>query len=317
MTADISVIAKQAERSLHPTTFRGWPALCLMQQRLRLTVVPAVGGRLMSIEYDGVELAYVNDDIAGELPDGSEAQWQRLCGAWSFPLWGGGKTWVSPESDWPDGAPHKVLDSGVYALVAAWCDERSMGVELQSAVCPDSGLQIRRRISLDAADNVWTTRHVLANKGTADIRCGIWDVLMLRRPGTVRVKLSGDSPDWRERILPFVEKGPLGDARDSKYVVRESDSLEVRCVDPIEFKIGVLPDHEVLVVTQTLPEGCFTLTRRAEINSEPDYAHGRPVEIFNAPRLPYFEIESHSPCIALTPNAECELVVQESVNRST
>ena len=105
-------------RSLRWDVFRGWQALILTQDALELTVVPSIGGRLMSLRHAGIELAYVNDALAGKTPDGSAGQWQALCGEWAFPLWGGGKTWVAPESDWPDGAPQRDLDSGPFDVLS-------------------------------------------------------------------------------------------------------------------------------------------------------------------------------------------------------
>jgi hypothetical protein len=97
--------------------------------------------------------------------------------------------------------------------------------------------------------------------------------------------------------------------------IRQEGSIEVRCTDCVEFKVGVLPDHKEFGVVQTLSEGEFVLTRRAAISSENNYAHGRRVEIFTAPQLSYFEIESHSPCVVLKPNAACEMVAPERVGR--
>jgi hypothetical protein len=218
--------SKRAVRSMEWTEFRGWPALLMKQGPLELTVVPSIGGRLMSIRHGGVELAFINEALAGRAPDQSATQWQALCGEWSFPLWGGGKTWIAPESQWPDGAPQRDLDSGSYDVLGTWCDAGSMGVELQSAVCRQSGLQVVRRIELSAL-GTWTTLHRLINRSNDVKDCGIWDVLMLRRPGIVSIRLDapgGDRSSWHEHIVPFADKGPIGDVRGSRFV---------RCADGV------------------------------------------------------------------------------------
>ena len=303
----------QAGRSLRWDVFRGWQALILTQDALELTVVPSIGGRLMSLRHAGVELAYVNDALAGKTPDGSAGQWQALCGEWTFPLWGGGKTWVAPESDWPDGAPQRDLDSGPFEVLSTWCGPESMGVELQSAVCRQSGLQIVRRIEL-VASGVWTTAHRLINRSNEIRVCGIWDVLMLRRPGTVSIRLGRADDAWHEAIVPFPGKGPIGDVRGSRFVGFVDGVLSATCDEAIEFKLGIRPSQGELDVRLALPEGEKRLTRSFDAFADRPYLHGAPIEVFNAPALPYFEIESHGPAQNLAPGAACDLRVRERIS---
>jgi len=300
-------------RELKWTAYRGWNALSMRQGVVELTVVPAIGGRLMSIRDEGVELAYVNDALAGHVPDWSAEQWRTLCGEWDFPLWGGGKTWVAPESDWPKRAPQRDLDSGSYEVVSTWFDSRSMGVELLSPVCRQSGLQVRRRIVLSARDGSWTTLHELSNRSEVARPCAIWDVLMLRRPGRVDVVIENAQRDWRESVTPFLAKGPLGDVRESGFVTGSSKHVTTRCTEAIEFKLGIDNSPGVAHVVFDLPEGRHTLSRRFPVFPDARYAHGSPLEVFNAPRLPYFEIESHGPLVVLQPRESTTLSVVEAV----
>jgi hypothetical protein len=300
-------------RELKWTGYRGWNALQMRQGAVELFVVPAIGGRLMSIRHEGVELAYVNDALAGQVPGWSAEQWRTLCGEWDFPLWGGGKTWVAPESDWPEGAPQRDLDSGPYEVVNTWFDSRSMGVELLSAVCRQSGLQIRRRIALSGQDGSWTTSHELSNRGEAARPCAIWDVLMLRRPGRVDVVIENAQQDWRKSVTPFFAKGPLGDVRDSGFVTGSGNHVSTRCTEAIEFKLGIDNSPGIMHAVFDLPEGKHTLTRRFPVFPDARYAHGSPLEVFNAPKLPYFEIESHGPLVVLHPRESTTLSVVEAV----
>jgi hypothetical protein len=305
--------SRRSRRSLRWICFRGWQALVLTQDELELTVVPSIGGRLISIRHGGVELAYVNDALAGKIPDGSDEQWRVLCGEWGFPLWGGGKTWVAPESNWPDGAPQRDLDSGPYGVLATWNGMDSMGVELGSGVCGRSGLQITRRIEL-AANGVWTTVHRLINRSGEIRECGIWDVLMLRRPGSVSVQLDQTGDQWREAIVPFPEKGPIGDVRGSRFLSFADGVLSANCDDAIEFKFGINASGGALDVRLMLPEGNKRLLRSFDVVADARYLHGAPMEVFNAPALPYFEIESHGPAHTLEAGAACELRVKEWVS---
>lgn len=281
-------------RELKWTAYRGWNALSMREGTVELIVVPAIGGRLMSIRHDGVELAYVNDALAGQVPDWSAEQWRTLCDEWDFPLWGGGKTWVAPESDWPEGAPQRDLDSGAYEVVNTWFDSRSMGIELLSSVCRQSSMQVRRRIVLSAHDGSWTTSHELINRGDSARPCAIWDVLMLRRPGRVDVAIENARRDWRESVMPFIAKGPLGDVRDSGFVTGSDKHVTTLCTEAVEFKLGINHSPGVVHIAFDLPEGKHTLSRRFPVFPDARYAHGSPLKVFNAPRLPDFEIESYA-----------------------
>ena len=314
MLSHISHFAGIADthRALNWIEYRGWMALSMRQGPLELVVVPAIGGRLMSIRHEAVELAYINDALAGHVPDGSDAHWRTLCGEWGFPLWGGGKTWVAPEAEWPDGAPQRDLDSGRYEVVSTWFESGSMGIELLSALCRQSGLQIRRRVVLSARDGAWTISHELYNRGELERQCAIWDVLMLRRPGKVEVAIESEE-DWRVSVIPFPAKGPLGDVRESAFVTGASGLVTTHCVEAIEFKLGVNNAPGVIHVEFDLPEGKRTLRRRFPVTPDARYAHGTPLEVFNAPELPYFEIESHGPLVVLQPGESITLSVEEAV----
>ena len=139
-----------ATRGLRDSSFQSWPAYTLQQDDLVLQVVPSVGGRLMGMALAGQELCFTHLDLRGKSFDGDLRQWDALCAGWSFPLWGGGKTWIAPQSAWPDDAPHRDLDSLAWTVLGHWCDPQSMGIEVQSLVCAITGLQLSRRLVLPA-----------------------------------------------------------------------------------------------------------------------------------------------------------------------
>jgi hypothetical protein len=296
--------------SLRATTFLGWPAWTLGQGPLALQVVPAVGGRLMGIQVAGTELCFINPALAGRLPVEDPAVWRQLCGEWSFPLWGGGKTWVAPESAWPDGSPHRDLDSGAYRLVRTWCDGASAGLELESPVCRQTGLQIQRRISLSEDAPGWTVRHTLGNTSAAPVTCGIWDVLMLRRPGRVAAALDDPQAGF-DRFRAIAGQGDLAELRRQGILDAQAGQLTVQCRQARQYKIGVAGATGHLQVRLELPEGPFRYWRAAPAPAGASYAHGHPVEVFNAPELPYFEVESHAPLATLAPGASVSWTVRE------
>lgn len=292
--------------------FRGWSAWTLTQGALVLHIVPGVGGRLMSIEYGGIELCFINEALEGKLADDDPQRWAQLSGDWTFPLWGGGKTWVAPESAWPDGCPHRDLDSGAYQVMNTWQDKDSVGLELQSPVCRQSGLQIRRRIFLRAGEAGWTVEHTLINTTENTVQAGIWDVLMLRRPGHVAVEWAADIGEFRG----IEGQGHPGELAEQGFIASTAAHASVVCGQARQFKVGIAGTSGSLSVQLDLPEGRVRYWRQSPVSSVLPYAHGHPVEVFNAPDLPYFEVESHSPLATLPPFARVSFAVAEGVERA-
>jgi len=282
-------------RSLSQERFKGWPAWVLRQGPLTLCVVPDVGGRLMGMAYDGRELCFTHPALEGKTFDGDMRQWPALCGEWGFPLWGGGKTWVAPESAWPAGAPHHDLDSLPWQVLDTWCDAQSMGIEVQSPVCSVSGLQLSRRLTLHAhikgGASQWTIDHSLRNTGSTPVRCGIWDVLMLLRPAHVRVPLPARTAGPTLAALPG--KKPLADLRADGTLQGSPAEAVLHCVLGDDFKCGFASADGLIEVD--FGPGAPRYTRRSAVDMSQPYAHGLPLEVFNAPVLDYFEVETHSP----------------------
>lgn len=295
---------------LHASQFRGWSAWTLSHGALSLQIVPSVGGRLMSIEYAGIELCFINPALEGQLVEDDPQRWAQLCGDWAFPLWGGGKTWVAPEANWPDGCPPRDLDSGVYQVLNTWQDEVSAGIELQSPVCRQSGLQIRRKISISGGRAFWKVEHTLINTTRQTVHYGIWDVLMLRRPGHVAVEWAADIGEFRE----IIGQGTPDDLVEQGLIALTAGHASVLCQQARQFKVGIAGASGLLSVELDVPEGRVRYWRIAPVAAHLPYAHGHAIEVFNAPDLPYFEVESHSPLATLSAFTSVSFTVIEGVD---
>ena len=307
-----------SERSLREATFMGWPAFALTQGALVLHVVPSVGGRLMGIALGGDELCFINPALHGRHDTGDAATWAQLGGDWTFPLWGGGKTWLAPESAWPGNVPHRDLDSGAWAVLEHWCDDASMGVDLQSPVCRDSGLQLRRHLSLPRHGAHWRIEHEAVNRGTAAWTGGLWDVLMLKRPARVSVALADElAPRWPSAVRALPGLPSLDDLMRRGVLRARADRIDIACEQPGVFKLGFDSAAGEVRADLRVATGLVRYQRRAPLPRTARYAHGHPLEVFNAPALPYFEIESHSPAITLPPGERTAFAVEESVQRLT
>lgn len=295
--------------------FQGWPAWALTQGELSLQVVPSVGGRLMGIACGAHELCFTHPDLRGRHASDDPQRWAELCGTWSFPLWGGGKTWIAPESAWPGGAPHRDLDSGAWSVTDRWFDAESMGLVVQSPVCRQSGLQLRRRLAVPRGDTAWSIEHAVTNRGTAPLHCGLWDVLMLRRPASVTVPLPGKGTDRRDAVHALPGLPTRAELESSGRLRARPGAVELDCSRPGAWKCGF--DSEAGEISAELPtvDGAVRYRRRSPVPAGERHAHGRPLEVFNAPELPYFEIETHSPAATLQPGETMSYRIDEAIEQ--
>lgn len=258
-----------------------WQAHYLQMNDLRLTLLPGIGGRLWDVEFLGHSLLFQNPDIVGadvehtpigDLPTRSPQ--------FGFPLWGGEKTWIAPDTSWANGAPFPTLDSGAYAVTS----KTNTQIEMASAICPLSHLSITRRITLTSG-NSWTLEHSVINHGAGTRPTGIWSVMMLKTPATIGVELNEPTFD------------PVFGTAEG-MVVKHTKCLVATCNKQQEFKVG-LPNPNGKTLIFSGKDGLW-LTCSVPVPEEPeDYAHQHPVEIFNSGDYAYCEAEWHSRLRAL------------------
>jgi hypothetical protein len=177
---------------------------------LRISAVPALGGRILSARFAGHEFLHRNHELLGEdlrpragvTPgphDGPMAAWLN---------WGGDKTWPAPQGwggpgEWA-GPPDPVLDSGAYDLVVdpgtgPAGAPGSGGFTMTSGADPRTGLRLTRRVGARAGEAGFRLGLTATNESGAPVRWALWNVTQL--PGTapgacpsggVYVGLAGD-----------------------------------------------------------------------------------------------------------------------------
>ena len=139
-------------------------------------VVPQLGGRLLSLRFDGREQLWrdhrlLDDRFQPRVPvdraplGAGFARWQN---------WGGGKAWPAPQGwerpdAWP-GPPDGVLDAGMHTVL----ERTGASVRLRSAVEPRTGLRIERE--LHAEPRALVVRSSLRNEAEAPARWAAWEV---------------------------------------------------------------------------------------------------------------------------------------------
>lgn len=260
-----------------------WKLLHLVYGGLQLEILPGIGGRLWDVKYLGRSLLFQNNELWGvSFEVDNLTNIPSLSPQFSFPLWGGEKTWIAPDSNWVNEAPFPVLDSGYYDVIS----QDKHKILMQSQQCPISNLTIERHISLHS-EYQWTIKHTVTNCGVKPRDTGIWSVMMLKTPATIGIVTK--LPEHHEIF-----------GNSEGVLKKNSVGLFAQCDRKQELKIGLQnPDGKVLIKQgRTGPWLTCTVP-----GNKPDgvFAHGHPLEIFNSGDYPYCEAEWHSPRRRLAP----------------
>lgn len=267
-----------------------WEIITLKLEDLKLDVLPGIGGRLWDIKIHGNSLLFQNPDLIGVSFDSNDmAMLPTRSPQFGFPLWGGEKTWIAPDTLWSNGAPFPALDSGTYKVTS----QDGTHLEMVSAVCPVSELSVSRRITLISATS-WTIEHQLRNHGNATRKTGIWSVMMLDNPARIAVGM--DQPS------SFTVFGS-----DKGLVSLKRNCVVIDCSKRQEFKIG-LPNPDGHTLIKFGQDGPWLKCSVPAPQQDDQYAHDHPFEVFNSGDYDYCEAEWHSPAQNLEPDQELRFV---------
>ncbi|PXY29266.1 hypothetical protein BAY59_16795 [Prauserella coralliicola] len=183
---------------------------------LRLGIVPALGGRLLSLSgEDGRELLWRNAEL---LTDGLRFRDGHVHRPVSGSLgdwvnYGGDKTWPAPQgwdrADQWAGPPDPVLDSGPYTVTTEENDGTAV-VTLTSGDEPRTGLRLRRRFELRHGENTYRLTLTARNTSERDVRWALWNVTQLAADGeggtyvgnperVTRLLAGTGYPEWERR----------------------------------------------------------------------------------------------------------------------
>jgi len=125
------------------TKYRGWSAEQLSNRWVKLEVVPQNGGRLMQVIFAGHPFLFVNPEYEGKYLPPNPSEWFN---------YGGDKLWLLPEGN--DDEQHWVgnsdlIDDGPFTFRKV-SEGQACEIELTGPADPQTGVQIRRTIHLDA-----------------------------------------------------------------------------------------------------------------------------------------------------------------------
>jgi hypothetical protein len=271
----------------------GWNGYRFKSKSIEMTVVPDIGGRIISLSIGGQEIFFIQKEYAGQVFDFSSvpalrAEKKRL----GFRFWGGDKTWVAPQKDWWDGIPPLELDAGCYQ---ARLDEDA--ITMISPICRETGLQIIRQVSLDH-DGVIHLEQEITNKGTETVFKGIWNVTQLARPFDIYL------PTTKSKLRSYHEEDLT--LPHHQIVVEESNGwCRIPCHDRQLFKFGGMVDMGAIVSLKKTAGGTLAFVKTFDIDIDADYVHRSAVEIFNAFDHDYLEVETHASKVCLKPGMSC------------
>jgi hypothetical protein len=292
---------------------KGWDSWHIQNGALELVLVPQVGGRIIGMIWRGHDLSFTLPELEGKVEELSGVQdlnaKKRKMG---FPLWGGDKTWLAPQTRWTDGVPFLDLDSGPYELEVVQPGPEAAVVRMTSRVCRETGIQVTRTVSLAAGSQEWTVTHQLSNHSSQNAHWGVWDVNMLLRPGKVYLPRRADSL-FPEGVKTFAGEGESTQVRDQVVGILGSLAV-ITCTEPPAFKFGVdAKEGWMLGVVEVADLGLVGYRKAVPASLDKTYGHGCIAEVYNSDRYPYFEMEIHGPIVCLRPGKSFELEERQAL----
>ncbi len=273
------------------TKLHGWDALRIVVGDLSMTLVPDIGGRMLSLRFRDTELLFVQDAHKGECFDfefSNEKEVRKTKRELGFRLWGGDKTWIAPQSEWLEAIPPLDLDAGRYRA-----EVLGNRVVMHSSVCRETGLRVTRAFEPTETGGIVLDQSIV-NESDRPVRRGIWNVTQFLRPFDVLL------PAAKADIRAYPEEGDS--VRLHGELVTEADGwTRVPCREPLHFKYGGLVRRGVLLAWRPFQGGRLVHARRFPIDPDAPYRHGAMAEVYNSPDYDYLEVEVHAPARTLVP----------------
>lgn len=163
--------------TLSLTSFFGRPAYQLSNKRLSLTVVPALSGRVMELIAHKQTLFWINEPLLK-----GEAGGNPTLGNWKN--WGGYKTWLAPQSWWPNpNTQSDEMDNVEWTVIGQTDSAVATSLHLRGPIIPWGGVQLGRQITLRASEAKVTVRETLRNASDQPQTWAVWAVAQFPTPG--------------------------------------------------------------------------------------------------------------------------------------
>ncbi len=298
--------------------FYGWDSLVLINQFVRMDVVPDLGGKIMGFDLQGYQTLWHNP-IAEGVVDTTQGY-----GKGNFFNPGGAKVWPAPqgwggEGEWP-GPPDNVLDDSPYT---AEYNGTTVTVTGPADTGPGrTGLQYRHTYTLVPSASMADLNLTMTNLVDRPVRWGLWHLatVPVDRPVTVYAPVSRnadwhviygdeDNPQWmgvekglfRARYDKRV--GKVGLRTSKGWVAWHDEANNIAFVLQFPMERGLeYPDGGSTVELWTAGAGSIN-------------AHGGETTYEYDPDTALMEVEVMGPLTSLTPGAQASLAIRWGVCR--
>lgn len=304
--------------SLLKGDFMGFPAWTLQNEYLYATIVPELGGRIMTFGIPGEpNLFYVFPDLPDKVSLFRRTKGMSASQLSAFRLahppihYGGHKNWFSPCKTWA-GKPYLDLDNAAYAATILEQSEHIMRIRLESPICRESGVTFRRTVTLRNGEPALHVEQEMRNESGHHVLYGLWDVTQMNSPMRVHYGIdqsrsrftsnslspdkTGISPPAYMRIFPELVTIECG--RNQKHARCGSDAATG----------WILTEHQT--------PGSFTYAIRTfPVFTGGPLSEEANVLIFQFADRPCVETEVLAPLQALAPGERTGFVEAWSVRR--
>jgi len=279
------------------SSFMGWDAHILSNDRVRIVLVPALGGRVMAFDLGDHGAIWVNPALAGQsiTPD-PEADWPNV---------GGYKTWPAPPERW-GGPPPPLLDHGPYDAIVNRDPDGTITAHLAGPIerWRTPGLRFERTLTLRPGSARLQMVQTLINTGTQPQQWGIWDITQHRvesYPG------AGDHHRYRvyfpvnPRSLYGV-RGVRVSAESPAWLGKVAQGVFGVSFRPENQKIYADCDPGWIAYTDQFPQGGVAYVKLFAIDPAAAYPDGGArIEVWNNQHPVYLEVEILGPLVDLAP----------------
>jgi hypothetical protein len=262
-----------------PTDYRGWRHSYLLSNGTVEAVVVPLIGRIMQFRLCGEQQGalWTNDALEGRVADPKSSEWMNF---------GGDKAWPAPQSDWEGVARRAWPPPAGFDSIPFEAKVDRGAVVLTSAVDPDYGIQVVRRIRLNIgrpAMVVGTEYHKVIG---AAVRLAVWVITQLRDPAHIFVLLPEKS-SFDTRFKQLMGPAPRDLRIDGKLLSLARDPGQCTKIGTEGSRVLWMGRDHALCIESSDASGEY-----------PD--SGSKTEIYTNPDpMPYVEIETMGPLATL------------------
>jgi hypothetical protein len=223
----------------------------------------------------------------------------------SWQNWGGSKTWLAPQSDWPQIAGTKWPPDFTWNKVVQSKVQTGGFLKTTGAVSPHSGIRFIHQYGHDESGNFFI-RQTAEKVSGKPLQMALWSVTQIDPPDAVFFLLKNTgragSPSQprgalTESVLPESVLQIQGNA--NPQIQQKGDLACYIPSDQTALKIGISTRTPVLAALHQ--NQLFVLRAKPQNAIYPDatslFQHGFPIEIFDSGVMPqrYLELEFYSP----------------------